>query len=396
MPLAVLGAQPYFQTAQHVGGPIVEKETQERFHKIADEAFRLNYFTNGGPLSMQLEREVASIHGVAEAVVVANGFLAQTVLLNCMEIEPGEAIVSSNTFVATAHACETCGFKTVFADINPDTLNLDPDAVERLITDKTRLIAPTHLFGVLADMPRFVDMCAKRGVHLIADAAQAFDCDQKGARPGEFGVPEFLSFHATKYFSTFEGGAILTNDPDLAAKARSLRNFGFWGPNDAEYLGINAKMSEIAAAFGLASLPALRERRESLRQVRETYINRLAALPGIRIHPVDKGGRNNYRYFALFVEDEFPLNRDEVDQVLRLENILPRSYFHPGCSNMGFYRGRKHNALPETDKALAKILCLPTSFVNAEPAPSAHAIADMFEEMVEKADAVKKALPPIE
>lgn len=395
MPLAVLGAQPFFKTAQHVGGPIVEKETQRRFHEIADEAFRMNYFTNGGPLSVQLEKEVARMHGVAEAVAVANGFCAQTVLLRCLDIQPGVAIVSANTFVATAHACEVCGLKTEFADIDPETLNLDPDAVEQRITDETRLVVPTHLFGALADMPRFVDLCRRKGVHLIADAAQAFDCDRHGARPGEFGVPEFLSFHATKYFSTFEGGAILTNDPDLAAKARSLRNFGFWGPNDAEFLGVNAKMSEISAAFGLASLPALRERRESLRQVRETYVRRLAALPGIRVHPVDKNGRNNYRYFALFVEKEFPLTRDQVDQILRLENILPRSYFFPGCNNMGFYRERKHNALPETDRALAKILCLPTSFVDAEPAASARAVAGMFEEMLANADAIKKALPSV-
>lgn len=391
MNLAVFGGKPYFSTPQHVGGPIVEPDTRKRYHEYADQAFKRNFLTNGGPLAEELEKEVARIHGVEEAVLIANGFLAQQVLLLCMNLGHGEAIVPANTFIATAHACELGGLTPVFCDLDPVSLNMNPAAAEKLITDKTKLIVPVHIFGVLADMPAFASICEKHGIALLADAAQAFDCDRHGVRPGGFGVPEFLSFHATKYFSTIEGGAILTNDAELAQKARSLRNFGFFGPNDAEFLGLNAKMSEMSAAFGLASLPALPSRRENLHRVRSIYKEKLQGMPGVRVHELELEGRNNYRYFAIFIEEPFPLTRDEVDHVLRLENILPRSYFSPGCHNMGYYRHRQTGLLPETDRVLESIICLPTSFVDAGPEDSANAIGDMFTVMLENAPAIKKA-----
>lgn len=385
--LAVLGANALFAVPQHVGGPIVEPETRKRFHKLADSAFDRNYLTNNGPLATRLEEEVARRHRCRDAVFAANATLAQMILLKALGLDSGEALVSANTFVATAHACLWSGVTPVFCDIDPETLNIDPRDAERRITSKTKAVIPTHVFGVLADMDALAALCRRRNLTLLADAAHAFDCTRGSAFPGGFGAPEFLSFHATKYFSSLEGGAILTNDAALAVELRAIRNFGFNRPGDAGLLGMNAKGSEIAAAFGLASLPALEARRRRLKRIHDIYAKELSPLPGLRIHAVDAAGRNNYRYFSLFVEEDFGLERDVVRQILRQENIMVRRYFYPGCHRMTFYREenkkRKNEKLPNTDKALGTILSLPTSFVEIDAGKSAKAIATLFKKMLD-------------
>ncbi len=394
MDLAVFTGKPHFSIPQHVGGPIVEPETRERFHRLADEAFERNWLTNSGPHTVRLEREVAERHRVADAVFVTNATLAQEVLMRGLDLTGGgEALISSNTFIATAHVCEELGLKPVFCDIDPETLNLDPADCERRITPRTRVIVPTHVFGLFADMPALRAIAARRGLALMADAAHAFDCDLGGVAAGGFGAPEFISFHATKFFSTLEGGAILTNDPDLAARLRAVRNFGFDRPEDAGRLGTNAKGSEISAAFGLASLDALEGRRRLLREIREIYLEELAGLPGLRIHRIDALGRNNYRYFALFIEEGFGLTRDRVFQCLRRENVLARCYFHPGCHRMSYYRERYPEAvdsLPRTDRALGNILSLPTSFVGVDPHRGARDIAGLLRAMHERAGDIER------
>ncbi|MDR1744834.1 MAG: aminotransferase class I/II-fold pyridoxal phosphate-dependent enzyme [Planctomycetota bacterium] len=383
--LAALGGDPLFAVPQHVGGPIVEPETRERFHRLADGAFTRNHLTNNGPLATRLEEEVARRHACGDAVFVANATLAQMILMKALGLESGEAVVSANTFVATAHACGWLGVRPVFCDIDPVTLNLDPVDAERRLTEQTRAVIPTHVFGVFADMESLSSLCRRHNLILFADAAHAFDCTRGKTFAGGFGAPEFLSFHATKYFSSLEGGAILTGDSSLAAELRAVRNFGFNRPGDSGLSGINAKGSEISAAFGLASLPALPERRRRLRAIHDVYRKELAGIAGLRIHDVDAAGRNNYRYFSLFVEEDFPLRRDVVWQVLRRENIMVRRYFHPGCHRMTFYKERDGGgSLPVADKMLGAILSLPTSFVETDPIKGAEAIARRFVTMVER------------
>jgi dTDP-4-amino-4,6-dideoxygalactose transaminase len=387
MELAVFSGKPRFAAPQHVGGPIVEDGTRERFHRLADEAFARNQLTNGGPLTQALEEAVAERHHVADAVFMTNATLAQLLLVKAMGLGPGEAVVAANTFVATPHVCEWLGLKPVFCDIDPATLNLDVADFERRVTERTRLVIPTHVFGRMADMRAILGAAAKRGVAVLADAAHAFDCDRGGVMPGGFGVPEFFSFHATKFFSTLEGGAVVTNDRALAKELRELRNFGFDRPDDAGKLGLNAKGSEISAAFGLASLPALTERRRLLLDVRETYLRELAGVPGLRMHAVDAEGGNNYRYFAMFVEEGFGLPRDALFHALRRENILARLYFHPGCQRMAYYFEQTRAegvVLPGVDAALGSIICLPTSFVDAEPIAAAVVVADLVKAMHEQ------------
>lgn len=395
MKLAVFTGKPFFDVVQHVGGPVVEPETRERFHRLCDEAFERNFLTNTGPFTLRLEQEVAARHKVKEAVFMANATLAQLILMKAMGIASGEAIVSANTFIATAHVCEWLGVRPVFCDLDPATLNLDPADCERKITPNTRIIIPTHVFGVFADMPALARIARRYGIHLMADAAHAFDCDLGGTPAGGFGVPEFLSFHATKYFSTLEGGAVLTNDRELAERMREFRNFGFDRPDDTGKLGVNAKGSEISAAFGLASLEALDSRRRLFKEIRDIYIEEFATVPGLRIHPVDDRGANNYRYFAMFVEKEFGLSRDCLFQALRRENIMVRCYFHPGCHRMSYYRVRFPavvDSLPRTDEMLGKIICLPTSFVQVDPRRAARDVAALVRAMHEQAAAINGAL----
>lgn len=387
MDLAIFGGKPLFSTPQHVGGPIVEEETRERFHRLADEAFKRNHLTNSGPLATKLEREVALRHRCADAVFVANATLAQMILMKAIGIGEGEVLVSANTFIATAQVCDWLGLRPVFCDIDPATLNICPADAEARVTAATRAVIPTHVFGVFADMEALTALCRRRGLALLTDAAHAFDCTRGETFAGGWGAPEFISFHATKYFSTLEGGAILTSDVALAEELRALRNFGFNRPGDAGLPGINAKGSEISAAFGLASLPALPDRRSRLKEIRDIYLRELAGAAGLRIHDLDTAGVNNHRYFALFVEDGFPLPRDVVWQVLRQENILVRRYFHPGCHRMTYYWGGE-TALEKTDRALGRILSLPTSFVETDAAAGARDIARLFGIMAEKAGSI--------
>ena len=391
---AILSGVPFFRAPQPVGGPIVEPEARDEFRRLSEIAFAENRLTNSGPLSVRLEEEVAARHRTAEAVFVANATLAQLLAMKAMGLSSGEALVSANTFVATAHACEWLGLRPVFCDIDPGTLNISAADCRRRITGDTRCLIPTHVFGVFADMPALIRLASEHGLILLADAAHAFDCDLGGIPPGGFGIPEFVSFHATKYFSTLEGGAVLTNDRSLARELRELRNFGFDRPEESGKCGLNAKASEISAAFGLASLPFLERRRRRLREARGVYERELAGVPGIAVHPVDRLGRNNYRYFSLFVEeDAFGLSRDELLIALGRENVIARAYFHPGCHRMPHYKkGGNAISLPQADLALGRIISLPTSFAGEEPLSAARNVAILIKRLHERAGEVRQAL----
>ena len=390
MDLAIFGAPPRFAKPQPVGFPLVEPETVRRFHRLVDRAFLRNYLTNDGPLVRRLEEEIAALHGSRRAVFMANGTLAQLMILKAMGLESGSVLVSANTFIATAHACEWSGLEPVFCDIDAGSLNLDPEEIRRRHRPDVRAVIPTHVFGVVADMRGIAPLARERNIAVVADAAHAFDCDRNGTRPGGFGVPEFLSFHATKFFSTFEGGAVLTDDAALDAALRDLRNFGFAGVDDVRALGINAKGSEAAAAFGLASLPALPARRERLRQVHDLYARELAGVPGLRVHNLNQAGRVNYRYFAVFIEPEFGVGRDAVAAALWQDNVLARKYFYPGCHRMAPYRGRPGGGaeLPVAERALDSILCLPTSFDGVGWRDGAGAVSGLLKKMRDRAERV--------
>lgn len=392
MNLAIFGGAQRFVKPQSVGAPIVEPDTHKRFLKLQAGVFERNFYTNDGPLLRELEEAVASLHHVRHAVILSNATLAQLLLMEVLGIRSGKVLVSANTFIATAHVCEWVGATPVFADIDCGTLNLLPSEIDRLADRDVKAVVPTHVFGRFADMKEIIAKADRLGIKVVVDASHAFDCtDEEGVYAGGRDVPEFLSFHATKYFSTFEGGAVLTNDVSFVDELRSLRNFGFVGVDDVRALGLNTKMNEVSAAFGLAQIPALERRRERLCAVRDWYLEGLVGIPGLRMHELG-GGRNNGRYFALFVEDGFGVSRDALCEVLWKENVLARRYFYPGCHRMAYYADQpqvRGAVLPNTDKALGTVLSLPTSFAGVGDKDGVDAIVEVVKTVHERAEKVE-------
>lgn len=379
MSLALLGGEPAFPRPLAVGAPIVEPETRERYHRLMEEVFERNWLTNDGPLARQLEEEIARLHAVRHCALVCNATIAQVLLLRALDLK-GEVVLPSFTFVATAHACVWQGLVPVFCDVSPDSLMAGPAEVERALTSGTRAVIGVHLFGNVCDADGLAATCARRGLALVFDAAHAFGC-ARGERPiGGSGRAEILSFHATKAFSTFEGGAVLTNDRDLDARIRALRNFGFRGYDDVAWLGLNGKLSESAAALGLASLPVLEERRARCRTIYEAYRDRLGEIPGVRVLPVGKEGRSNYHYVPVLIDAEaFGISRDLLCRLLWAENVLARRYFHPGLHRMAAYAQSVPNlSLPVTEAVSERILCLPSGF--ASPIATVERIVGLFRE----------------
>jgi len=295
-------------------------------------------------------------------VAMCNGTIALEIAIRALNLA-GEVIVPSYTFIATAHALSWQGITPVFADIDTHTHNLDPEAVRRMITPRTTGIIGVHLWGRAAPVEALQQIADEHGLELMFDAAHAFGCSHGGKMIGNFGACEVLSFHATKFFNTFEGGAVLTNDNALAEKMRLMRNFGFAGLDNVIHPGTNGKMIEIAAAMGLVNLDAIDSVIEANRNNHHTYRQQLAGLPGIRLLAFDETERNNYQYVVMEVGPECTVTRDRIIEALHAENILARKYFWPGCHNMKPYRELYPHAglmLPNTQQVANRVVVLPT------------------------------------
>ena len=302
MSLAALdGRSPAFISPVYVGVPFMESELRSAYHALIDEAFDRKYLTNNGPLVQRFESEIAVLHKTKYCSALCNATIAQILLMKAMGLE-GEVILPSFTFIATAHSCLWQNLDVVFCDISPDSLMIDPDRVEYLITPRTCAVVGVHIFGNICDVDALSRICSRHGLKLIFDAAHAFNCSLGDRTVGSFGDGEFLSFHATKFLGTFEGGAVLCKDKELDAKIRLLRNFGFVDYDNVAHLGINGKMSEASAAMGLASLPMIEQRTAKLSRVHHSYRKNLAEIPGIRILPVGEKGRSNYHYAVILVD----------------------------------------------------------------------------------------------
>jgi dTDP-4-amino-4,6-dideoxygalactose transaminase len=276
----------------------------------------------------------------------------------------GEVIVPSFTFIATAHSLQWQEITPVFCDIDPRTHNLDPTQVEKMITPRTTGIIGVHTWGRPCDIDALDAVARRRNLQLLFDAAHAFGCSYKGKTIGGFGRCEVLSFHATKFFNTFEGGAVLTNDDELAEKMRLMRNFGFRGNDNVIYIGTNGKMTEVCAAMGLTSLESVDNFIRTNRRNFEAYSRELIGIPGLSLTPYDSTQPTNYQYIVVEVDEvNSGLTRDELVAVLVCENVLARRYFFPGCHRMEPYRSFFPNAgilLPETEKLCNRIMVLPT------------------------------------
>jgi dTDP-4-amino-4,6-dideoxygalactose transaminase len=358
--LAINGASPAFEEMLHVGRPNMGDKAA--FMRHVEDIFERRWLSNDGPLVQQFEAEVAAHLGVKHCVAMCNGTIALEIAIRALGLE-GEVIVPAYTFVATAHALQWQGITPVFADIDPLTHTLDPAAVRRMITPRTTGIIGVHLWGRGCAVDELQAIADEHGLKLMFDAAHAFTCTLGGRKIGSFGACEVLSFHATKFFNSFEGGAVVTDDDALAHTMRLMRNFGFSGLDQVSYPGTNGKMIEIAAAMGLVNLASIDDVIAANRSNYLAYRDELAGIPGVRLLAYDERERNNYQYVIIEVGPECAVGRDALVDALRAENILARRYFWPGCHKMEPYRSLFPHAgllLPATEAIAASVIVLPT------------------------------------
>ena len=358
--LAVNGAAPAFDQMLHVGRP--NMGDRDAFMQYAADIFDRRWLSNNGPLVQEFEAEVARHLGVKHCVAMCNGTIALEIAIRALGLE-GEVIVPSYTFVATAHALQWQSITPVFADVDPATHTLSPAAVRRMITPRTSGIIGVHLWGRGAPVAELQDIADEHGLKLMFDAAHAFSCTYQGRMIGSFGACEVLSFHATKFFNTFEGGAVVTNDDALAEAMRLMRNFGFADLDKVIHPGTNGKMIEIAAAMGLVNLRSLDDVIAANRGNYLAYRDALRGIDGVRLLEYDESERNNYQYIVLEVDEGCAISRDTLVAALRAENVMARRYFWPGCHNMEPYRSLFPHAslvLPDTNKVAGSVIVLPT------------------------------------
>ena len=357
---------PAFEQPLHVGRPTLAG--RDRFLELVGGVFDRGWFTNDGPLVQELERQIAEYLGVRNVVAMCNGTVALQIAVRAIGLE-GEVIVPSFTFVATAHALHWQGITPVFADIDPNTHNLDPDSVRAAITPRTTGIVGVHLWGRPAPVKELQDVADQHELQLIFDAAHAFGCSSHGEMVGRFGRAEVLSFHATKFFSSFEGGAVATDDDELAEAMRLMRNFGFAGYDNVIHPGTNGKLTEVCAAMGLANLELMDQTIAVNRRNIAAYARGLVGLPGISLLTYDESELNNYQYAVITVGPESPVARDALVDVLHRENVLARRYFWPGVHRMEPYRSLRPEAgrmLPNTERIAGQVLVLPNGAAVSE------------------------------
>lgn len=359
--LAVLGAPPRFAEKLHVGRPNLG-DRAKLLKRIGDVLDR-RWFTNDGPYVREFERRIAEVSQVAHCVAVCNATVGLEILYRAVGLA-GEVIVPSFTFVATAHALRWQEVTPVFCDVRDDTHTIDPARVEALITPRTTGIVGVHLWGRSCDAAALEEIAARRRLRLVFDAAHAFACSHGGRMVGGFGDAEVFSFHATKFCSSFEGGAIVTNDGDLAERLRLMRNFGFAGKDNVVYLGSNGKLTEVCAAMGITSIEAAPRIIAENRERFERYRARLGRVRGLTVVDYPSHERCNWHYVVVEVDAaRAGVTRDELVQVLEAENVLARRYFHPGVHRMEPYRSERDPEswdLPATEGLCERVIVLPT------------------------------------
>jgi dTDP-4-amino-4,6-dideoxygalactose transaminase len=359
--LAIFGGSPAFDEQLHVGRPNIgdRQGLLERINDLLDR----RWLANNGPYVEEFECRFSDMVGASHCVTTCNGTVALEIAIRAAGLT-GEVIVPSFTFIATAHALQWQGITPIFCDIDSQTHNIDPCRLEQMITSRTTGIIGVHLWGRPCDVESLSAIAHRYNLKLLFDAAHAFGCSYKGEMVGNFGHAEVFSFHATKVFNTFEGGAVVTNDDELAAKARLMRNFGFAGYDNVVHTGINGKMNEVSAAMGLTSLESVEEFvTVNYRNYRE-YQQQLGGIPGIELVGYNRSDNHNYQYIVLEVDETATqISRDDLQKILWAENVLARRYFYPGCHRMEPYRSCFPDAgllLPSTERLVTRVLSLPT------------------------------------
>lgn len=320
------------------------------------------WLTNNGHYHQELEKALCEYLKVPYISLFTNGTLPLICSLQALRIT-GEVITTPYSFVATTHALWWNGIKPVFVDIDPKTCNIDPEKIEAAISPKTTAIMPVHVYGKPCDTERIQAIADKYGLKVIYDAAHAFGVEINGKSILEAGDISTLSFHATKVYNTIEGGALICHDEKTKQRIDCLKNFGFAGETTIVAPGINGKMDEIRAAYGLLNLRLVDAAIESRRQVAAQYREALKNVPGISFMEDMPGVRHNYSYFPIFVDEEkYGITRDELYSKMKDQNVLGRRYFYPLISEFSTYRGLESSAfgnLPKAHKIADSVICLP-------------------------------------
>ena len=325
--------------------------------------------TNGGPYHERFEAALATYLGVEHVSLFTNATIALLVALRQQGVS-GEVITTPFSFVATAHAIKWCGAEPVFVDIDRHTLNLDPACIEAAITPKTSAIVPVHCYGHPCDVDAIEAIARRHGLKVIYDAAHAFGVRHRGHSLLDHGDLAVLSFHATKVFNTFEGGAIVCRDAASRHAVEQLKNFGIVDEEQVDAIGLNGKMSEFNAALGLLQLEGVDEAIARRREVHARYRSALADVPGIAVIDSGNGADHNFSYCPILVEPPFALSRDTLYERLKTQGIYTRRYFYPLLSSLPMYRQLPSAAaerLPVATWAAAHVLCLPI-FPSLQPA----------------------------
>ncbi|VAW76730.1 Aminotransferase, DegT/DnrJ/EryC1/StrS family [hydrothermal vent metagenome] len=333
----------------------------EDFIPYLEEIWGNKILTNGGPFHQQLENELCKYLGVEYISLFANGTLALVTALQALNLT-GEVITTPYSFVATAHSLLWNNITPVFVDVDPVSFNLSPEKIESAITSKTTAILPVHCYGHPCDVEAIQEIADNHGLKVIYDAAHAFGVEDKGGSILKHGDLSVLSFHATKVFNTFEGGAIICHDAEIKQRIDLLKNFGIKDELTVTDLGINGKMSEINAAFGLLQLKHVDQSIISRKEIDETYRELLKEVKGIRCLQDADEKSANYSYFPIMVESSYSLTRNELHQKLKDQNIFARRYFYPLITGFSMYRrmpSASRENLPVATDAASKVLCLP-------------------------------------
>ena len=334
----------------------------EEFNEVLKEIWASKWITNNGRFHKLLEKELAAYLRVPYISLFTNGTLPLIIALQALRIS-GEVITTPYSFVATTHSLWGNGIKPVFVDIDPTTGNIDPNKIEAAITPKTTAIMPVHVYGKPCDIQHIQEIADKYGLKVIYDAAHAFGVETNGTSILNAGDMSTLSFHATKVYNTIEGGALVVHDEVTKKRIDYLKNFGFAGETEIVAPGINSKIDEMRAAYGLLNLKQVDVAIEARHQVAIRYRNALRNVSGISFFDDMPGVKHNYSYFPIFINaDEYGIARDELYFKMREQNVMGRRYFYPLISTFTTYRGLPSAApenLPEAHKMADSVICLP-------------------------------------
>lgn len=334
----------------------------EDFNEMLQEIWKAKWITNNGRFHRQLEKELADYLKVPYVSLFTNGTLPLITALQAMRIT-GEVITTPYSFVATTHSLWWNGIKPVFVDVDPQTGNMDVEKIESAITSRTTAIMPVHVYGNPCDTERIKEIADKYGLKIIYDAAHAFGVEVNGESILNAGDMSTLSFHATKVYNTIEGGALIMHDEETKKRIDYLKNFGFAGETEVVAPGINSKMDEMRAAYGLLNLRQVDSAIEARHQVAVKYRKALKNVSGIRFLEDISGVKHNYAYFPIFVDsDKYGMTRDELYFKMKENNVFGRRYFYPLISSFTTYRGLDSahpDNLPNANLLADSVICLP-------------------------------------